>query len=280
MTDWELMVPGIGLTVLGMAGVGLSFSGIAKTFLEGMHAVSALMMFIGMIILVTGILKDGLPNSNQAKAAALIIIGFLVTVGAFAAGIAEIQVLTTLTGILLLILVPAVVIAWAAHIKSPHFKALTILFSSASAVGIIVFSIFGLVAPQPIETGFIEQREVFQEEVSEPETSDEKTTVSISKTKIDVNISGGSANVANLEFYVPEELTVQVDTTIVWTNFDTAGHTVTSGSPTDDETGTLFDSGFPLMKPNEKYEFTFSERGDYPYFCLVHPWMFGKVIVT
>ena len=87
MTDWELLVPGIGLTVLGMTGVGLSLAGIAKTFLEGMHAVSALMMFVGMILLATGILKDGLPNSNQAKAAAVIIIGLIATFGAFIAGV-------------------------------------------------------------------------------------------------------------------------------------------------------------------------------------------------
>ena len=52
MTDWDLMTPGIGLTSIGIVGVGISLSGIAKTFLDGMmRAVTLLTMFIGMIFL-------------------------------------------------------------------------------------------------------------------------------------------------------------------------------------------------------------------------------------
>ncbi|MDP9462196.1 MAG: copper-binding protein, partial [Thermoproteota archaeon] len=40
MTDWDLMTPGIGLTSIGIVGVGISLSGIAKTFIDGMHAVT------------------------------------------------------------------------------------------------------------------------------------------------------------------------------------------------------------------------------------------------
>jgi plastocyanin len=28
------------------------------------------------------------------------------------------------------------------------------------------------------------------------------------------------------------------------------------------------------------FEFTFDESGTYDYFCMVHPWMTGKVIVN
>ena len=55
MTDWDLLTPGIGLTSIGIVGVGISLSGIAKTFLDGMHAVSLLTMFIGMIFLASGL---------------------------------------------------------------------------------------------------------------------------------------------------------------------------------------------------------------------------------
>jgi hypothetical protein len=51
MTDWDLITPGIGLTSIGIVGVGVSLSGIAHTFTEGMHAVSLLTMFIGLIFL-------------------------------------------------------------------------------------------------------------------------------------------------------------------------------------------------------------------------------------
>src|SRR4030095_9151604 len=45
MTDSDLLTPGIGLTSIGIVGVGIALSGIAKTFLDGMHAVSLLTMF-------------------------------------------------------------------------------------------------------------------------------------------------------------------------------------------------------------------------------------------
>lgn len=386
MSDWELLVPGIGLTVLGMAGVGLSLAGIAKTFEMGMHAISALMMFIGMIILASGILKDGLPKSNQAKAAALIIVGFAGTIGAFLVGVAEIPSLVTFTGVLFLILIPAAAIAWAAARKSPHFKAITILFSSAAVVGMITFMAFGIVAPQPVEAGVLEKPKAPEEpeitgpivnvaipkrasvegfKAYEPEeitvakgttivwtnddnvvhsvTSDssglfdsgtikakdkyalntnklekgeygyfctfypfmqgkfvveestgaagEITTPSgeskstgekianMTSNTVGVNISSGSSDSKNPEFFTPKEVTVQEGTTVVWTNSDTTGHTVTNGNAGDTDTGKIFDSGFPLLDSGKKYQFTFKEKGEYPYFCQVHPWMIGKVIV-
>ena len=81
MTDWDLMTPGIGLTSIGIVGVGISLSGIAKTFLDGMHAVTLLTMFIGMIFLAAGLFKDGFPTSGRAKSATFITLGFLVTFG-------------------------------------------------------------------------------------------------------------------------------------------------------------------------------------------------------
>ena len=70
MTDWDLMTPGIGLTTIGIAGVGMSLSGIAKTFIDGMHAVSLLTMFIGMIFLASGLFKDGFPAPLPQEALA------------------------------------------------------------------------------------------------------------------------------------------------------------------------------------------------------------------
>ena len=85
MSDWDLITPGIGLTCIGIVGVGISLSGIAHTFTEGMHAVSILTMFIGLIFLAAGIFKDGFPTSGKAKSATFITLGFLVTFGLAAA---------------------------------------------------------------------------------------------------------------------------------------------------------------------------------------------------
>ncbi|MDH3853687.1 MAG: plastocyanin/azurin family copper-binding protein, partial [Nitrosopumilus sp.] len=73
------------------------------------------------------------------------------------------------------------------------------------------------------------------------------------------------------------ELTVASGTTVSWINDDSAAHTVTSGTVNAGLTG-VFDSG--IFQSGSVFEFTFSEAGTFDYFCMVHPWMTGKVIVT
>ena len=70
----------------------------------------------------------------------------------------------------------------------------------------------------------------------------------------------------------PVALTVPVGTTITWTNRDDIPHTVVS---TDDPK--TFKS--KVLDTDDKFSFTFSKAGTYPYFCSIHPKMTGKVIV-
>ena len=42
-------MPGMGLTAIGLAGLTLSYAGIAHTFIDGMHALTGLTMFVGLI---------------------------------------------------------------------------------------------------------------------------------------------------------------------------------------------------------------------------------------
>ena len=69
MSNWDLMMPGMGLTSIGLAGVVISYSGIAHTFIDGMHALTGLTMFIGLIFLAAGILQGGVSTSNKADVA-------------------------------------------------------------------------------------------------------------------------------------------------------------------------------------------------------------------
>ncbi len=275
------MVPGMGLTIIGIAGVGLSLAGIARTFLEGMHAISALVMLIGMIILATGILKDGLPTSNTAKATVIIILGFLVTFGMFMIGMSTVPTLPLFTGVLLLIIIPAIVIAYAAHKQSTHFRGIAIIFSSASAVGAIMLILFGFFAPHAVEAGVTEQPATHTEQGEKTSAGEEKPAPTVpSAATVNVEIVAGAVNQNNTDFYVPQEETVSVGTKVVWTNNDTVGHTVTSGKDaTDSSFGKLFDSGFPLLKTGATFEHTFDKAGEYAYFCQVHPWMRGEIIV-
>jgi plastocyanin len=68
----------------------------------------------------------------------------------------------------------------------------------------------------------------------------------------------------------PATITVAAGTTVTWTNRDDIPHTVVA----DDKT---FKS--KVLDTDEKFSYTFSKPGTYPYFCSVHPKMTGKVVV-
>jgi hypothetical protein len=71
--------------------------------------------------------------------------------------------------------------------------------------------------------------------------------------------------------------------TVVWTNKDTAVHTVTSGTSAtpDGKFGVQSDKTTPiLIPPGKTFQFTFDESGDFPYFCMLHPAMVGTVKVA
>ncbi len=75
--------------------------------------------------------------------------------------------------------------------------------------------------------------------------------------------------------YIPSIIVIEKGKQVTWVNEDSAFHTITSGyydTPTD-----LFDSGH--LDPFESYTLTFDETGTYDYFCTLHPWMKGQVIV-
>ena len=79
------------------------------------------------------------------------------------------------------------------------------------------------------------------------------------------------------ECYLPFETTVATGATVSWINNDSAPHTVTSGT-VDTGITDIFDSG--MFMSGSVYEFTFEDAGTYDYFCMVHPWMTGKVLVN
>ncbi len=78
------------------------------------------------------------------------------------------------------------------------------------------------------------------------------------------------------ECWFPSVVTVGVGETVTWLNVDTAAHTVTSGSAADGPDG-IFDSS--LFMAATEFSHTFDEAGTFDYFCMVHPWMAGQVIV-
>jgi nitrite reductase (NO-forming) len=94
-------------------------------------------------------------------------------------------------------------------------------------------------------------------------------------TATGVSITTGSST-KTTDAFQPNPAQVSVGSTVTWTNEDAQPHTVNSGeNATPDGT---FDSG--ILAPAATYDFTFTEAGEYPYFCLLHPNMVGTVSVS
>lgn len=365
MSDWDLMMPGMGLTAIGLSGVILSYLGIANTFLTGMQALSGLTMFMGMIFLSAGILNGGISTSGRAKATTLVIFGIAGSVGAYALSLnTVITSLPRFVGVLIIIIVPTIVIGFTSMKMQKYFKPIAVIFLAAMAVGVGSFTAFGFLGPgAQFSLHPLNETNATQSEskalptapvitVNIPTNSSIKgnpnftpDTVTVPKGDIitwtnndtvphtvtsaadagatfdssliaagktysldtsklngteydymctvhpfmtgkiiitqpiisNVTISkGASTQSAGQKYFDPASDSVKVGTTVVWTNQDSASHTVTSGDPSAGPSGT-FDSG--LIKPGDTFKHTFTSAGTTSYFCTVHPWMTGKIIV-
>lgn len=70
--------------------------------------------------------------------------------------------------------------------------------------------------------------------------------------------------------FSPIPLTVKVGTTVTWINHDGDPHSV-------DSTEGKFKS--KALDTGSKFEFRFTEAGEYPFNCRFHPKMTGKIVV-
>ncbi|MDQ4066799.1 MAG: plastocyanin/azurin family copper-binding protein [Thermoproteota archaeon] len=102
------------------------------------------------------------------------------------------------------------------------------------------------------------------------DTTDDNTT-----TTIVISIVPGPSRLTDA-FFQPNPVQVSIGDTVEWINRDSIPHTVTSRQNlTPDE---QFDSG--ILTPNSPFEHTFTEAGEYPYSCVLHPNHGGTVIVS
>ena len=91
-------------------------------------------------------------------------------------------------------------------------------------------------------------------------------------------ISPGSSSPTNAKYFDPLILNVPVGATVTWKNLDSTLHTVTSGSAESGKPGTIFDSSY--LTGGKTFQHTFSSAGTFDYFCTLHPYMKGQVIVN
>ncbi len=250
----------MGLTAIGLAGVVISYAGLAHTFIDGMHALTGLTMFIGLIFLATGILDGGVSTSNRAKATTLVIISIALGFGMFSFTMNTIESTNIFAGLLLAITFPAIVIAYVAAKMPKRLKPIGAIITLAGITGIVSFVAFGFVSPDT----YIIAEEIVEEEI-EAETAGPIFPITMLKNSAVEGNPDYDPDVA----YVPHGFVVE------WINEDTFAHTVTS----QEDVGETFDSG--LVNEGETYRLDTNELeiGEYDYFCIVHPWMVAKLVI-
>ena len=355
-------MPGMGLTGIGLAGLILSYAGIAHTFIDGMHALTGLTMFVGLIFLSVGILDGGISTSKKAKITTLVIVTIALGFGIYALITMNTSDFTlTVVLILLAVALPSLAIGYIAMKKPGSIKPIGLVLGLAVASGLVIWVTAGSMsegeaelseeiidehAMEDVVTGPIFAIEILKDSAQEgnPDYSPDRAVVTQGYTVEWVNadiaphtvtsaedygetfdsslISAGETftlDTTELEigeyeylcivhpwmiatlvietpkeptkivipegaaipedgkiFYDPETINISTGTTIEWINEDATMHTATSGSPTNGADG-VFDS--QILNLGDKYQFTFTDVGNYDYYCILHPWMIGTVNV-
>jgi len=262
MSNWDLMMPGMGLTAIGLAGVFISYAEIAHTFIDGMHALTGLTMFFGLIFLSAGILEGGVSTSNKAKATTLVIIAISLSFGMVALVSSTVSTIPVFAGIMMIVVIPAIVIAYVATKFPMYAKPVSIIFILATIAGITAYIGFGLVGP---ESYLIPKVVEEVEEIIEVIPTGPVFSISI--------LAGSSEQ--DMPDYEPDVARVPHGYVVEWTNDDNVAHTVTSSL----DFGETFDSG--LVNANEKFllDTSILAQGEHEYMCIVHPWMRATLVI-
>ena len=256
-------MPGGGLTAIGLVGLITSYSGIAHTFIDGMHALTGLLFMFGLIIITAGLLEGGISTSNRTKATILAIISISLGFGTFATTMTENSTLPLFAGLLIMIAIPAIVISYMAMKIPVYAKPVGVIFVLAFGTGIGLYMAFGFVGPDPylVASEVVEIEEAIQEAIPEGPL-------------FMISILEGSAE-QGVPDYEPDEAVVSKGHIIEWVNDDAVSHTATSSI----DFGETFDSG--LLNGGESYKLDTNklDLGTYEYMCIVHPWMVSTIII-
>jgi len=256
-------MPGGGLTAIGLVGLITSYSGIAHTFIDGMHALTGLLFMFGLIIMAAGILEGGISTSNRTKATALAVVSIALGFGTFATTMTENSTLPIFAGMLIMIAIPAIVISYFAMKMPTYAKPIGVIFILAFGTGIGLYMVFGFVGPDQymVTSQVSEVEEAIEEAIPEGPL-------------FIISILVNSAEQGNPD-YEPDEALVSQGHIIEWMNEDAVSHTATSSL----DFGETFDTG--LLNGGESYKLDTNklESGTYEYMCIVHPWMISTIII-
>ena len=262
MSNWDLLMPGMGLTGVGLAGLILSYAGIAHTFIDGMHALTGLTMFVGLIFTAAGILDGGISTSKRAKITTVVIVAISLGFGIYALATMNNSDFTlAVVLILLAVALPALAIGYIAMKKPGSLKPIGLVLGLAVASAMVIWLTVGAMSEEEVEL----VEDVIDEKMMEGVTTGPVFAIEILKD---------SAQEGNPD-YSPDTAIVTQGDIVEWVNADVAPHTVTSA----EDYGETFDSS--LISAGEIFTLdTINlEIGEYEYLCIVHPWMISTLVV-
>ena len=86
-------------------------------------------------------------------------------------------------------------------------------------------------------------------------------------------LAADSSNTVSIDNFIftPKALTVKAGTSVTWTNHDDIPHGIASS-----------DNAFKrsaALDTDDSYSFTFTAPGTYQYFCYIHSFMLGTIVV-
>ena len=193
----------------------------------------------------------------------MVTISIILTFGAGGFIGSESTTLPTVAGLLIMVTVPGIVIAYMAMKIPQYVKPVGLIFVFAIGLGITVFFGFGILGP----TGYL-LPEVVEETV-------EEIIQEVPEGEIfAISILAGSAEQGAPD-YEPDVGTLSKGSVIEWTNNDEVMHTVTSSL----DFGETFDSS--ILNAGERFLLDSNELdiGSYEYMCVVHPWMVASIVI-
>lgn len=124
-------------------------------------------------------------------------------------------------------------------------------FFTKITIAVIVFAVF------ISATLFVLYRDkIFKDSVNNNPQQETK------KEKVIFNVA-----IKNYSFS-PNEATIKLGTTVVWTNQDPISHSIMIGDVASTE-----------LAKDQTFEYAFFVAGEYNYYCGLHPSMQGKIIV-
>lgn len=155
--------------------------------------------------------------------------------------------------------------------------------SKAILAGVAIFALLGAILSVPMmqyaDAAESKEKKTVKKETKKKETK-KKPTKPTGKNAATVEMVKGSANEGcqkGNKCYSPFEAKITKGGTVTWKNADTAAHTATSGNLKTGPDG-KFDTG--LVPAGGEFSQKFDKSGKYDYFCIVHPWMTGKITVS